>query len=527
MPSNTSSSMSKLDLKVIDDQLLLGGIRGKGKLAENINEESSIVEVAPIAESLILSYQSICKIENLVGFDNLTKLCLDNNAIEKIGNISHLKQLRWLDLSFNKIRKVQGLEELKNLEDLSLYCNKITEIEGFDSCPKLQCISLGRNRIDSTDQVIKLRQLRALKMINLAGNPVCKEAEYRMTVLAYVSQIMYLDYALISREDFDAAREQFHDELLDVEEKESVAAEKETRDIALGKFVAQLDEAGILFAHSLITDMFAEDAEVERLKHLPGVKETIEQFKTAFKTHAEEFIKQALEKHDVRVKNINAFDAAVSTMRDNDDSDSRMLIENFNKSKKTAMAVFGTRAERNATVEALTEELERVCDELMSIEVRQVEKFDAMVDEFDNVMLEKKSKAIDFQQTFFRAVEEFEEKFSNSVKSVALDLIDRLAKEELPEDYLDDEAMSLVMDKDVCLQSVSSSHDIHVSKLLKAEDTGRALETKRYQDLIHSYTSNALKRNRDRVLQVHAFSKSTKHHLAAFLKMDDGEDEEL
>ena len=158
--------MSKLDLKVIDDQLLLGGIRGKGKLAENINEESSIVEVAPIAESLILSYQSICKIENLVGFDNLTKLCLDNNAIEKIGNISHLKQLRWLDLSFNKIRKVQGLEELKNLEDLSLYCNKITEIEGFDSCPKLQCISLGRNRIDSISRIL----IRGTSMVETLKN---------------------------------------------------------------------------------------------------------------------------------------------------------------------------------------------------------------------------------------------------------------------------------------------------------------------------------------------------------------------
>jgi hypothetical protein len=33
------------------------------------------------------------------------------------------------------------------------------------------------------------------------------------------------------------------------------------------------------------------------------------------------------------------------------------------------------------------------------------------------------------------------------VRSVAQDLIDRLAREELAEDYLDDEAMSMVIDK--------------------------------------------------------------------------------
>jgi hypothetical protein len=33
------------------------------------------------------------------------------------------------------------------------------------------------------------------------------------------------------------------------------------------------------------------------------------------------------------------------------------------------------------------------------------------------------------------------------VRAVAQDLIDRLAREELAEDYLDDEAMSMVIDK--------------------------------------------------------------------------------
>lgn len=42
---------------------------------------------------LLLSYQNILKIDNLVGFDKLIKLQLDNNIIEKIENLGHLVNL--------------------------------------------------------------------------------------------------------------------------------------------------------------------------------------------------------------------------------------------------------------------------------------------------------------------------------------------------------------------------------------------------------------------------------------------------
>ena len=152
------SHMSKAAIKVIDDQLLLKGVSGEGRLMENITEDSSVVELATVAETLTLSFQNIGKIDNLVGFDMLTKLCLDNNQIERIAGIGHLKKLRWLDLSFNKIRRIEGLENLKLLEDLSLYSNKISDVEGLGLCPKLQCLSLGNNRIDSLEQVLARRR---------------------------------------------------------------------------------------------------------------------------------------------------------------------------------------------------------------------------------------------------------------------------------------------------------------------------------------------------------------------------------
>jgi Leucine-rich repeat (LRR) protein len=51
----------------------------------------------------------VLKVNNLVGFDKLVKLYLDNNVIVKIENLDHLTHLEWLDLSFNNIEQVRSL----------------------------------------------------------------------------------------------------------------------------------------------------------------------------------------------------------------------------------------------------------------------------------------------------------------------------------------------------------------------------------------------------------------------------------
>lgn len=524
----------KTEIQVIDDKLLLEGVLDEKAVSENdvsrINGEYNLVELAPTVERLSLSFKRIGRIENLIGFDNLVKLCLDNNFIEEINSLGHLVNLKWLDLSFNKIKKIKGLETLTKLEDLSLYSNKISEVEGLDKCTNLQCLSLGNNNIKSMEQIVKFRQLRSLKMLTLNGNPISKEKdEYRNYVLAYVDTIKYLDYALIDPAHREKAKYDFHDELVDVVEKESVIAEKSTRDQALQEYHAKLEDACILFAHTIFDDLFAEDSDVERLKHMPGVKEQIEQFRNAFKTASDEYIRASLERHDKKKKDISDFDRAVKEVRTRDDADSTHLIDGFNKSKKmyadqlTNPTANFSQSDVQKIVKILHDELDQVCDELMNIELRQVEKFEALIDEFENRLNEMKNEALEAQQLFFRTVEDLEEKFSSGVRAVATDLIDRLAREELAEDYLDDEAMGLVVDKDSCMGVLSASHDMHIGRILKREDEARGSETRRFQDMMANYLSAESARNRDRVLQVHDFSRQSQSSLHALLASEDDE----
>lgn len=524
----------KSNVNVIDDKLILSAINTDSKKdnKKNDNEVGNIIEIAQSVDKLILSFKNIIKIENLNGFDRLIKLCLDNNNIEEITNLNHLVSLKWLDLSFNKIRKIQGLDQLIHLEDLSLYANKITTISGLENLKKIQCLSLGNNRIDSLDQVIKLRNARQLNMLTLANNPVCNEMEYKMVILAYIDTLKYLDYALIDPNEYRIAKEQYHDELLDIEEKESVIAEKYSRDKALDIYLTNLNNACILFSYTLIDELVVDDADLDRLRHLPGAKELVEQMRVGFKAMSDEFIANALERYQVKSKEIDSFEMSIGRLRATAESESSLLIANYNKERKEVAAVLTNpdehhaQAEKQIQVKKLHEQLDVVCDKLMSIELRLIEKFDAMVDEFDNKLMELKNLALEHQQLYFRGVEELENKFSTDIRLLVQDLIDRLAREEFAEDYLDDDAMGLIVDKDTCLGLVNASHDAHVSKILKREDEARNSETKRYQDFIQQHIRNERARNRDRVLQIHNFSQNTKGLSNALLFVDDEEQDE-
>jgi hypothetical protein len=149
--------------------------------------------------------------------------------------------------------------------------------------------------------------------------------------MAYVDTIKYLDYALIDPVLREKARNDCHDELVDIIEKESVIAEKSARESAMEIYVRKLDDACILFAHTIFDDLFNDDGDVERLKHMPGVKEQIENFRVAYKTISEEYIRATLEKHEKKKGEVADFDRAVKEVRMNDDLESTKLIDAFNK----------------------------------------------------------------------------------------------------------------------------------------------------------------------------------------------------
>ena len=49
-------------------------------------------------------------------------------------------------------------------------------------------------------KVTYLSQFPNLRVLNLAGNPIAKEKEYKLYVLAHIKNLKYLDYRLVDSE---------------------------------------------------------------------------------------------------------------------------------------------------------------------------------------------------------------------------------------------------------------------------------------------------------------------------------------
>ena len=110
--------------------------------------------------------------------------------------------LRPPKISWKRLDRTQKIENLNNLTNLSI-------------------LSMGNNNITKIENVLYLRRFRNLRLIKLAGNPICNDTEYRPYVISHVKNLKYLDYRMVSEQAVNAAKEHYQDELLEIEENET------------------------------------------------------------------------------------------------------------------------------------------------------------------------------------------------------------------------------------------------------------------------------------------------------------------
>ena len=466
---------------------------------------------------LRLSYENICEIDNLEGFDTLTHLSLDNNVIKEIVNLDHLTRLVWLDLSFNNITKIQGLDSLVSLRDLTLCNNRITTIEGLDKNTSIQCLSLGNNKVKNLENIGYLRSFPVLQMLNLMGNPVSKEDEYRQYVISHVEQLHYLDYSLITDPERIQARETFQDELMILAEKEAI--EQVTRD---KKRVAEeemqlLKEANLTVVRDMFSDLMDEDTEIGKLKVLPGVEEMLEDYAEQVNEASEEFKAAGMGQYERRNRELQEFRVAVVRFRANAADAARNEVEAFEHKKKKCFMEIQSRDDPDLQpLMDLREQLHGVGDKLLAIENSLLDTLDKAGNELDGQLSQIKAENLEFHNTFFRAVESFESVFNEQLSELVADLAEKYANEEL--EHLSEDALDLLGDKEVVDTAVQGSNDIHIGKLLAREDELRANEVAMFQTHIQSFKKQKFEENRARISEIYEWKMGEKQEIETLLR---------
>ncbi|XP_028811369.1 leucine-rich repeat and guanylate kinase domain-containing protein isoform X2 [Denticeps clupeoides] len=141
---------------------------------------------------LVLDHNSVRRIHGLQSCISLTHLSLAHNKIARIHGLENLP-LRELCLSGNMIEKIENLGTLRALQSLDLSSNRIHSLCGLNNLPLLGSINLESNLISEIKEASPIHDLYLLRDLNLRGNPVQDQPDYRLAIIFLLQQLTSLD----------------------------------------------------------------------------------------------------------------------------------------------------------------------------------------------------------------------------------------------------------------------------------------------------------------------------------------------
>mmetsp|Transcript_7521 Transcript_7521/g.19128 ORF Transcript_7521/g.19128 Transcript_7521/m.19128 type:complete len:283 (+) Transcript_7521:230-1078(+) len=137
---------------------------------------------------------------------------LRGNKIASIENLGATQnQFDTMDLSDNEIVKLEGFPLLTRLHTLLLNNNRIARV-GKDLqqyLPMLNSLVLTNNRLNNLADVDPLVNFKHLRHLSLMGNPLTKQANYRLYVVHTLPQLKVLDFRKVKPGERVKAKELF------------------------------------------------------------------------------------------------------------------------------------------------------------------------------------------------------------------------------------------------------------------------------------------------------------------------------
>ncbi|XP_067238775.1 dynein regulatory complex subunit 3 [Chanodichthys erythropterus] len=503
--------------KVMDEEMLQQAIveQGPQGQAGKIAKKEGIQYEEVL--QLRLDFMNILKIYHLWNFTSLRKLQLDNNVIEKIEGLENLTNLVWLDLSFNNIEVIEGLDSLVKLQDLSLFNNRISVIEKLDTLQNLHVLSIGNNTIAQLDNVIYLRKFKKLSTLNLAGNPMCDEENYKIFVTAYLPDLVYLDYRLLDEQTREAAfakyqyavEEMQHNEL---QEQQAIEAQKISNEE-----LQQHKDAFVEFLNGpqLFNSMFTDDPDAEKLALLPGMEALLEIFKSKMEALCVQIFDAGLTQHTRRTAEVESFfTCSREAVADNRHKAAQIAadFENTRRQKIVEMQEIADAELLEAHITSCHEQADQLSETLMSLELQLVDQLEDIFKDFERNISDMVGGFIEYVQGIFALCRDLENQHHEQQLEIALATLEKVVKNELEEEIPDDVAMLLV-DKDTVTNAVSASHDTHMQKIDNREDELLTRINSWMGGLLKSINNDEVKRNRKRISEIQNYIRFVKDDL--------------
>ena len=126
---------------------------------------------------------------------NCTELYLGQKGITELDGFEPFVNLETLWINGNKLEYIDDLDDCERLQHLFAHNNIINSLDGsLQSLKHLITLSLANNSISDLDHVLEiLKGFPKLQTLDLSGNPVAEEDNYRLRVIEALPHVHTLD----------------------------------------------------------------------------------------------------------------------------------------------------------------------------------------------------------------------------------------------------------------------------------------------------------------------------------------------
>ncbi|XP_071777322.1 dynein regulatory complex subunit 3 [Centroberyx gerrardi] len=516
-----SRRYGKVEPSVVDEEMLQKAVEEQGpqEQAGRIAKEEGIRFNEVL--QLRLAYRDILKIDHLWEFTSLTKLELNNNIIKKIEGLDRLTNLTWLNLSFNNIEKIEGLESLVKLEVLNLYNNRISVIENMENLEKLTFFSIANNLLGQLDNVIYLRKFKNLHTLNLYGNTICKEENYKCFIAAYLKDLMYLDYRLLDEQTKNQASAKYQyaiEEVRRIEFQEQQAVEtsqSQEAELQLHR------DAFVEFLNGsyLFDSMFTVDPEAEKLHCLPGVADLLQTFEHQLVELCVQVFEIGLDEHKLRETEVKCFLSGEKEAVADNQQRAAQMVANFEQHRRKWIVETRQVSDTNlldVKLSHYSNEIDQLCNSLMALEIQMVIQLEDIIKDFEMNISDMVGNFIETVQGIFAQCRDLENSHHEKLREIAVATLEKVAKNESEED-MTDEVRMLFSDKDLVMNALAASHDTHLLKINNRENQLVTRVNAWKAVLIKGIQDKEMKRHRKRISEIHNYMDYLREQLDDFL----------
>jgi hypothetical protein len=470
----------------------------------------------------------IRKIDNLQCYTALQELYLANNLITKIQNLHPVVTLRKLDLSFNLITDFEGLQSLINLEELSLFKNKITKLELFPILPKLRLLSLGRNKIAELSELQHLYKLKSLRIMTLIDNPIHEKDIFKLTVLAYLPGLHFLDYARVTASDITDAKERHSDQLNALQQQDYLDRQQQENE-RNAEINAKLNRDA--FVHKIADlhqSLFKKDNDHLKLKSINEAAQPYMKFVDDMRKAIDAFVSEMKTQYRLLNEEEQLFQEAYTKVTEDSRLEMIRAVKTMERKRRAFMVSFNTEEEQaaeapNDDAESVrfVELISEVKDDLLRQEFALVDMVSEMIRAYETVLFDDMLGAINERiSSFFNVVRMTETEYNDKLTEICMKLWERFNQGEALE--VSDEVRSILIDKDTLLSTITQSHEHRTTKLYRRQEDISGM----YKAKIEALASNArqadLERNRKRIAEIANYIQN----ITRAIQMIEGGDDE-